>query len=102
MDNNAWYRLPTKDAVNSFGVKKNCMMSYTYNGGGVQANEYSALAGGLDMVILRTSVTNSKVLWGGGGVGRKEENLPERLNMHFAGGDGWGGDLSNNPSKKKK
>ena len=73
MDNNAWYRLPTKDAVNSFGVKKNCMMSHTYNGGGVQANEYSALAGGLDMVILRTSVTNSKVLWGGGCPERERE-----------------------------
>jgi hypothetical protein len=40
-------------------------MSHNYNGDGVQANEYSTLAGGLDIVILRTSATNSNVLEGG-------------------------------------
>ena len=42
-------------------------MSHNYNGDGVQANEYSALAGGLDMLILRTSATNSTATGGGGG-----------------------------------
>ena len=53
MENNEWYRLSTKAAVNSLRVKKMARISHNYNGDGVQSNEYSALAGGFDMVILK-------------------------------------------------
>jgi hypothetical protein len=59
-------------------------MSHNYNGDGVQAKEYSALAGSLDTVILRTFATNSNVLGGWGGreftFTIKHINLIERTN----------------------